>query len=106
LYTTKFKKDLKKFKSDFVLIGDFLKNLQEKGAKGVAATMKPHRPKGNYKDNWECHIKPDLLIIWFQLEQPKKSPWSELAPTLIYANPGDWVCFLLYNTFKRFHDIR
>ncbi len=42
-YTTKFKKDLKKFKSDFGLIGDFLKVLQEKGIRGVPIKMKPHR---------------------------------------------------------------
>ncbi len=71
-YTTKFKKDLKKFKSDFGLIGDFLKVLQEKGIRGVPIKMKPHRLRGNYKDNWEYHIKPDLLVIWFQIENPKK----------------------------------
>ena len=71
-YTTKFKKDLKKFKSEFVLIGEFLKNLREKGAKSVPVKMRHHRLKGNYKDNWECHIKPDLWIIWFQIEEPKK----------------------------------
>ncbi len=27
-YTTKFKKDLKRFRSDFVIIGDFLKALE------------------------------------------------------------------------------
>ena len=71
-YTTKFKKDLKKFKSDFGIIGDLLKVLQEKGIRGVPIKMKPHRLRGNYKDNWECHIKPDLLVIWFQIENPKK----------------------------------
>jgi len=71
-YTTKFKKDLKNFKKDFVSIGNFLKSLQEKGIQGVPQKMKPHMLKGNYKNNWECHIKPDLLVIWFQMENPKK----------------------------------
>ncbi|MCK5370206.1 MAG: type II toxin-antitoxin system YafQ family toxin [Cyclobacteriaceae bacterium] len=71
-YTTKFKKDLKKFKMDFVVIGDFLKALQERGIQGVPEKMSPHRLKGNYKGNWECHLKPDLLVIWFQIEEPKK----------------------------------
>ena len=71
-YTTKFKKDLKKFRMDFSLIGDFLKVLQEKGIRGVPGKMKPHRLRGNYKGNWECHIKPDLLVIWLQMEEPKK----------------------------------
>lgn len=71
-YTTKFKKDLKKFKQDFNLIGHFLKSLQERGKQGVPEKMRPHMLKGNYKDNWECHIKPDLLVIWIQIEEPKK----------------------------------
>ncbi len=33
--------------------------------------MKPHKLRGVYKNDWECHIKPDLLIIWFQIEKPK-----------------------------------
>ena len=32
--------------------------------------MKAHKLVGEYKDNWECHIKPDLLIIWIQIESP------------------------------------
>jgi len=24
----------------------------------------PHKLSGNYKDSWECHIKPDWLLIW------------------------------------------
>lgn len=71
--TTKFKKDLKKIKkvsADFKLTSDFLKTLKSKGVEGVDIQMKPHKLKGNYKDNWECHIKPDLLIIWIQKESP------------------------------------
>lgn len=73
--TSRFRKDLKKVKgrpSDFKLIARVLKQLQVDGVKGIAAQMKPHRLKGNYADNWECHVKPDLLIIWFQIESPKE----------------------------------
>ena len=24
----------------------------------------PHKLSGNYADCWECHIKPDWLLIW------------------------------------------
>jgi mRNA interferase YafQ len=71
--TTKFKKDLKKLKSDkqnFELVSKVLRLLQSKGVKGIKSTMKPHKLKGDYADNWECHIKPDLLIIWIQIESP------------------------------------
>lgn len=71
--TTKFKKDLKKIKknqANFILASHVLRTLQEKGVKGISIEMKPHRLKGAYKDNWECHLKPDLLIIWFQIDSP------------------------------------
>jgi len=73
--TTQFKKDLKKVKSspnDFKIVSHLLKLLQRKGVNGVPVTMNPHKLKGNYKDYWECHLKPDLLIIWFQIESPKE----------------------------------
>ena len=72
--TTQFKKDLKKVKSNhknFELTSYVLRILREKGVSGISKSMKPHRLIGNYKDNWECHIKPDLLIIWIQIESPK-----------------------------------
>jgi len=72
--TTQFKKDLKKIKSrptDFALVAATLKVLQAKGVDALSYKLKPHRLKGNYADNWECHIKPDLLIIWIQIESPK-----------------------------------
>ncbi len=71
-YTSRFKKDLKRFRNDYPLIGEFLKQLQEKGRLGLPAKMKVHTLKGEYKDNWECHVKPDLLVIWIQIEEPKK----------------------------------
>lgn len=73
--TSRFKKDLKKLKSkrkDFELVGATLKVLQKKGVKGIPVEMRPHQLKGVYSDNWECHIKPDLLIIWIQIENPKE----------------------------------
>ena len=72
--TTQFKKDLKKVKrssKEFKIASHVLKKLQLRGVEGIPSTMNPHKLKGNYRDNWECHIKPDLLIIWFQIENPK-----------------------------------
>lgn len=60
ILTTKFKKDLKKVKknfTDFKLASDFLRRLKISGVDGVDIQMKPHKLKGNYKGNWECHIK-------------------------------------------------
>ncbi|MCF6351076.1 MAG: type II toxin-antitoxin system YafQ family toxin [Flavobacteriaceae bacterium] len=72
--TTKFKKDLKKVKfnpKDYKLTSEILHILKAKGYKGIPINMNLHRLKGNYKNNWECHIKSDLLIIWIQIERPK-----------------------------------
>lgn len=67
-YTTQFKKDLKKQRQNFKIIGLVLKLLQQKGVLGIPKSMKPHKLKGNYKNCWECHLKPDLLIIWIQID--------------------------------------
>ena len=72
--TTQFKKDLKKVKKnrrDFERTTIVLKTLQLNGVDGISEKMKPHNLMGQYKDNWECHIKPDLLIIWIQIQSPK-----------------------------------
>lgn len=72
-YTTKFKKDLKKIKknnSDYDNAVDVLEKLEKGGASEIPELMRPHKLKGKHKGNWECHIKPDLLIIWIQIESP------------------------------------
>jgi mRNA interferase YafQ len=71
--TTRFKKDLKRVKKnskDFQIAALVLKTLESNGVDGIPKNMKPHKLVGEYKDNWECHIKPDLLIIWIQIESP------------------------------------
>ncbi len=75
IFTTKYKKDFKKLQKgsmgDVRLVVGVLDILREYGVNGIPIQMKPHKIKGKYKDDWECHIKPDLLIIWFQIESPK-----------------------------------
>lgn len=44
--------------------------LLEKSGK-LPTQFKPHLLSGNYKGFWECHIKPDWLLIWHQNEQEK-----------------------------------
>jgi len=51
---------------------DFKKHLSRHGALGVPERMRPHRLAGQYSGFWECHIFPDLLLIWIQRESPKK----------------------------------
>jgi mRNA interferase YafQ len=64
--TTQFRKDLKVLKKrsskNIGLITDFLLLLEKDGAAGIDKKYHPHKLSGTYKDNWEAHIKPDVLI--------------------------------------------
>lgn len=71
--STKFLKDLKLLKKrsekDFHLLQQLINVLAENGHKGIGKNHKPHKLNGNYKGYWECHVKPDLLLIWDENEQ-------------------------------------
>lgn len=74
VFTNRFEKDLKLIKKrslrDLNLIKDFLKNeLVIKGAEGLPSKFRAHKLSGNYADNWECHVKGDLLIIWIEITE-------------------------------------
>lgn len=32
----------------------------------LPANYRPHKLSGNYANCWECHIRPDWLLIWEQ----------------------------------------
>lgn len=34
-------------------------------------SYKPHVLLGNYKNHWECHVRPDWLLIWLQNDHEK-----------------------------------
>jgi mRNA interferase YafQ len=38
----------------------------------LPAMYKPHVLSGDYSKHWECHIKPDWLLIWKQDEENKE----------------------------------
>ena len=71
--STKFLKDLKLLKKrsdkDFKLLQQLITTLAEKGHLGLHKKHKTHKLTGNYKGYWECHVKPDLLLIWDENEQ-------------------------------------
>jgi len=62
----------RKFEKDIILcfrrnyeMENLTKILNQLETNGVVnAQHKPHKLKGNYKGYWECHIKPDWLLIW------------------------------------------
>jgi mRNA interferase YafQ len=51
------------------LIIDFLEKLEIAGVAGIDKKYRPHKLSGNYNNNWEAHLKPDLLIIWFEITE-------------------------------------
>jgi len=67
-----FKKDFKKYRKqprELKAITEAI-TLLENGAEALPQQMKAHKLIGNYKGLWECHIFPDLLLIWEQQEEP------------------------------------
>ena len=73
--STRFKKSLKKYlnkPSERSKIFELLEALKSDGFDGVPIKMKPHKLIGNYKGCLECHILPDLLLIWEQDDELKE----------------------------------
>lgn len=71
-YTTRFKKDFKlcvKRNYDTNLFEKTIEILVNDG--GLPIQHKPHKLSGDFSDHWECHIKPDWLLIWLQDEENK-----------------------------------
>ncbi len=66
--STKFLKDLKLLKKrseeDYSFLQQLISVLAENGHVGLDRKHKPHKLSGAYKGYWECHVKPDLLLIW------------------------------------------
>ena len=73
--STHFKKGLKKRlknPSEKKSIFEFIELLKTNGFGAIPKSMKPHKLIGNYKGCLECHILPDLLIIWEQDDAEKE----------------------------------
>ncbi len=72
--TSIYKKELKKYKKQpkkFDKIEKIVQILMEKGSDGIPFDRNPHLLTGNYKGCMECHIEPNLLLIWKQYEEEK-----------------------------------
>jgi len=64
-YTNIFKKNYKRIQKrsyDIELLIALFEQLAMHG--NVSAAYKPHKLFENYAGYWECHIKPDWLLIW------------------------------------------
>lgn len=64
-YSTKFKKDLKLLKKreqNLKFLGDVVDSIAENQT--LPKKYKNHALSGNYKGYFECHIRPDWLLIY------------------------------------------
>ena len=67
VYSTRYKKDFKRCKKRGFPIDILIKVLSVLAKKAeLPATYRPHKLSGNYNGFWECHIKPNWLLIWKQ----------------------------------------
>ena len=63
----RFEKDMKRCEKrgyNMQLIKDAIMLLAETGT--LPANYRPHKLSGQYGGCWECHLKPDWLLIWEQ----------------------------------------
>lgn len=63
----RFEKDLKRCEKrgyNMQLVKDAIMLLAETGT--LPASYRPHKLSGQYGGCWECHLKPDWLLIWEQ----------------------------------------
>jgi len=64
-YSNRFKKDLRRYKHNRAVLIELEKVLEilVKGEK-LPAKNNNHRLIGEFKDCFECHVKPDVLLIY------------------------------------------
>lgn len=64
-YSSRFKKDLKRYKHNRALLIELEKvlNILVKGEK-LPLKNCYHRLTGEFKDCFECHLRPDVLLIY------------------------------------------
>ena len=66
-YTNRFQKDVRRCQKRGLEIGllqKAVKLLEQTGT--LPVEYRPHKLKGNRKNQWECHIEPDWLMTWEQ----------------------------------------
>ncbi len=66
---SKYYKQCIKRKYSILLLDKIIVELAETGT--VPPNHKPHILSGKLQGYWECHIKPDWLLIWIKNEDQK-----------------------------------
>lgn len=64
-YSTKAKKDLKRYRQDLSKMHELFNVLQILASgEELDAKYRPHMLSGKYNDCMECHVGNDFLLIW------------------------------------------
>jgi mRNA interferase YafQ len=66
-FTNRFRKDVKRCKKrgyDLTILQNAIDILQISGK--LPSEYKPHKLSGDYEGFWECHLKPNWLMVWEQ----------------------------------------
>jgi len=80
LVTGRFKQDLKRCKKKGLPLDELWKVVEKLlQAERLEPRYRVHRLSNNRKGQWECHIRPDWLLVWEQ---------NENALTLLLLNTG------------------
>lgn len=67
--TNQFEKDVKRCKKRGFPMGDLRTVISMLAKDGTLPSIySPHKLSGNRAGQWECHIKPDWLLIWEQFD--------------------------------------
>lgn len=78
--TNHFEKDVLRCKKRGLNIADLKEAMSILAQTGkLTDKYKPHKLSGKYTGCWECHIKPDWLLIWEQ---------NNNLLTLLFLNTG------------------
>ncbi|MBQ3712101.1 MAG: type II toxin-antitoxin system YafQ family toxin [Bacteroidales bacterium] len=79
-YTAQFRKDVKRCSKrgyDISILNTVVDILQQTGT--LPAEYRPHRLSSNHAGEWECHLRPDWLLVWSQ---------NDTELTLLMLNTG------------------
>lgn len=80
LTTNHFEKDVVRCKKRGLNLNDLKEAMRILAENGKLPPLyKPHKLSGKYTGCWECHIKPDWLLIWQQ---------NDTVLTLLFLNTG------------------
>lgn len=62
---------------------------------------KPHKLTGNYKDCWECHLRPDWLLVWKQNDKKLILLFTNTCRPVL-KSCASWSCGIFFIAWRTF----